>query len=113
MALTLTNNSATIGATEYWLASNSTSKTDQTDDALLQVWIDFGAMLAGDVYEWRFVEKVNAGTQRTVMGPNRVVGVQDSPVVITGMFVGEGWEIGVKKISGTDRSIAWSIRKAT
>lgn len=113
MAFTFVNDSATIGTTEYWLASDSTTKTDQTDDCMMQAWIDFGAMAAGDVFEWRLVEKVNAGTQRTVIGPNRIVGVQESPVVITGLILGDGWEIGVKKITGTDRSISWSLRKVT
>lgn len=112
MAITVVLGSATIGVTEFWLASASTTKVDQTDDAIHQDWIDFGAMLAGDVYEWRVVEKVNAGTQRTVI-VGRVVGVQGSPVILTGFILAEGWEIGVKKISGTDRSIAWSLRKVT
>lgn len=112
MAITLVNNSATIGTSEHYLAANSTTPTAQTDDAILQCWIDFGAMAAGDVYEWRSLEKVNAGTQRTLQ-VGRVVGAQASPVVIVGLVVGDGWDIGVKKISGTDRSIAWSLRKIT
>lgn len=113
MAIAFTNDAATIGTTEYWLASDSTTKVDQTDDCMLQVWIDFGAMAAGDVFEYRVVEKINAGTQRNIIGPLRLVGVQSTPVVIPGLMVGDGWEVGVKKISGTDRSIAWSLRKAT
>jgi hypothetical protein len=112
MTIAVVIDSATIGTTEYWLASDATSKVDQTEDTLSQAWIDFGAMTAGDVFEWRLVEKVNAGTQRTVH-TGRVVGVQGSPVIITGFFLAEGWEIGVKKISGTDRAIAWSLRKVT
>jgi hypothetical protein len=112
MTIAVVIDSATIGTTEYWLASDATSKVDQTEDNLSQAWIDFGAMTAGDVFEWRLVEKVNAGTQRSVTG-GRVVGVQNSPVIITGFFLAEGWEIGVKKISGTDRAIAWSLRKVT
>ena len=112
MAIAITVGSATIGVTEFFLASNSTTKVDQTDDAIHQDWIDFGAMAAGDVYEWRLLEKVNAGTQRTVI-VGRVVGVQGSPIILTGFILAEGWEVGVKKISGTDRSIAWSLRKVT
>jgi len=112
MAITLTNGSALISTTEFFLASNSTTQTPQTTVCYLQAWIDFGAMAAGDVYEWRLLEKVNAGTQRTVV-LGRVVGAQATPVVLTGFIVGEGWEVGVKKISGTDRTIAWSLRKVT
>jgi len=110
--ITLTNGSATIGLTEFFLASNSTTQTPQTTVNYLQAWIDFGNLAAGDVYEWRALEQVNAGTQRTVI-LGRVVGAQSSPVVITGFVLGEGWEIGVKKISGVDRVIAWSLRKVT
>ena len=94
MGITVVIDSATISTTEYWLASDSTVKVDQTDDCILQGWIDFGAMAAGDVFEWRLVEKVNAGTQRTVV-VGRLVGVQGSPVVLTGFILAEGWEIGV------------------
>ena len=112
MPISIVNGSATIGTTEYWLASNSTTRTNQTEDVFLQVWIDFGNMAAGDVYEWRVVEKVGNGTQRNVM-LGRVSGSQSSPVVITGLILGEAWEIGVRKVSGTDRVIYWSIRKVT
>lgn len=112
MAITLVTGSAVIGTVEFFLASNSTTKTDQTDDAIHQDWIDFGAMLALDVYEWRLLEKVNLGTQRVVI-VGRVVGAQGSPCVITGFVLAEGWEIGVRKISGADRTISWSLRKVT
>lgn len=112
MPITVVNGSAIIGTTEHFLASNSTMKTDQTDDAIHQDWVDFGAMAAGDVYEWRLLEKVGAAAQRDVI-TGRIVGVQGSPLVLTGFVLVEGWEIGVRKISGTDRSIVWSLRKVT
>lgn len=102
--------SATIGTQEYFLVSQSTTQTARTTDAFAQILIDFGAMQAGDVYEWRVLEKINAGTQRTVLGPERVVGAQAAPVWIPGIFLKDGWEVGVKQISGTARTISWSIR---
>jgi len=102
--------SASIGTSEYFLVSQSTSKTDRTVDVFAQILMDFGAMLAADVYEYRVLEKVNGNTQRNVIGPLRLVGVQAIPVWIPGVYLKDGWEIGVKKISGTDRTIYWSIR---
>lgn len=114
MALAFMNGSAAISTTEYWLASNSTTKTDQTDDAMLQVWIDFGNMIAGDQYQIRIVEKINGGTQRDVAGgPAVVTGAQAGPWQAPALFVGEAWEVGVKRLAGADRTIAWSLRKAT
>ena len=113
MALSLTDNSATIGVTEFYLASNSTTKTDQTDDALLSVWIDFGAMLAGDQYRVKLYEKAtSAGTQRS-FEIGIVTGAQAFPWVSPMLFVGHAWEISVTKLTGTDRAINWSLRKAT
>jgi len=104
--------SASIGTTEYWLASQSTSKTDQTDDCMMQVWIDFANMANGDQYQIRLVEKINAGTQRDIFYAI-VTGTQASPWVSPAFVVGDGWEVGVKKLAGTDRTIAWSLRKVT
>lgn len=114
MALSATDDSATIGTTPYYLASDSTTKTDQTDDAILQVWIDFANMAAGDRYRVRILEKVNGtgATQRTIV-ESTVDGVQSGPWVSPSFMVFHGWEIEVTKLSGTDRSIGWSIRKAT
>lgn len=113
MPITFVDGSATIGTTEYWLASNSTTKTDQTDAAVVQVWIDFGQMASTDTYEWRVVEKVGSGTQRNVIPPQRLVGAQPSPIVTPSLVLGAGWEIGVRLVSGTARTIYWSIRKIT
>lgn len=112
MAITLTSDSATIGTTEYWLASDSTSKSDQTDDLMLQVWLDFGAMAAGDQFQVRIVEKINAGTQRDIVFAV-LDGAQAAPWVSPSLILGDGWEVGVKKLAGTDRSIGWSLRKVS
>jgi hypothetical protein len=112
MGIAFVNNSATIGTTEYWLASNSTSKVDQTDDNILQVWIDFANMIAGDQYKVRLVEKINAGTQRTLFEAI-LTGAQAGPWISPSLIVGDGWEVGVIRLAGADRTIAWSLRKVT
>lgn len=104
------NGSATIGTTEYFLASNSTTKTNQTEDCELQPWIDFGAMVAGDQYSVKLYEAVNGGTQRSYVIAV-LTGTQAFPWVGPTLKLGDSWEISVKKIAGTDRSIGWSLRK--
>lgn len=112
--LTLTDNSASIGSTEFFLASNSTTQTAQTTQCLLQVWIDFANMAAGDRYVVRVYEKVNgAGATQALAMPERIVdGAQGGPLVLPITLVGNGWDIGVAKLAGTDRTINWSLRKA-
>lgn len=114
MAFSIISDAATIGTAIYSLPADTTTgvPTSQTDDCLLQTWIDFGAMTAADEYEWRVYEKISAGTQR-IIATNRVVGAQGSPVILPSYILGDGWDVTVAKIAGTDRSIAWSLRKMT
>lgn len=112
MAITLVSDSATIGSTEYSLAADSTTLAAQTDDCILQVWIDFDAMAAGDEYRIRLYEKINGGTARTAID-TRVYGDQSTPWISPSLIVGDGWDVTVQKISGTDRSIPWSLRKVS
>lgn len=109
MAITSTGDSATIGTTEHFLASDSTTATYQTSDVVAQFYIDFANMAAGDQYRVRVYEKVNASAVRTVYDAT-VTGAQSAPLVTPSLVLTEGWECGVIKVAGTDRSIGWSIR---
>lgn len=112
MALATQDNSATISTTEYFLASNSTTKTDQTTHCYLQVWIDFGALAAGDEYRVRIYEKVTPSSTQRVIAEAYVAGPQIGPWVSPSLHVRHGWEVGVVRTAGTDRTIAWSLRRA-
>jgi hypothetical protein len=114
MAIGFTNNSASISTTEYSLPNASTSLTPQTDDCVLQTFIDFGNMIAGDSYQIRLYEKyAGAGTQRLV-DEWVLNGLQSKPMlVIPSVILGEGWDVTVKRLSGSDRTIYWSLRKVT
>lgn len=113
MAITAAyENTATISTTEYSLPNNSTTLTPITADGIYQVFIDFNALTVTEVYELKFYEKVvSAGSQRLVMTAT-IAGVQGQPCYVTPSLIFlHGWDVTLKKISGTDRSIGWSIRQ--
>lgn len=114
MAISFVNDSASISTTEYSLPADTTSgvPTAQTDDCVLQAWIDFGNMVAGDQYEVKVYEKVNGGTARVVERAT-VTGAQTEPYITASLIVGDGWDVTVKRLAGSDRTIAWSLRKVT
>lgn len=114
MGITFVNNSASISTTEYSLPANASGPTSQTDDCVLQAWIDFAGMAAGDQYQIRLYEKyAAAGTQR-LAEEWILTGAQSKPMfVLPTQVVGEGWDVTVKKLAGTDRTIYWSLRKVT
>jgi len=104
--------SVSVTATEYFLASASTTKTDQTVDGIYQLWLDLSAMLAGDEYRIRVYERISsAGTTRVAM-EWVVAGVQAEPMYVTpSLILLHGWEFSLQKLAGTDRTLEWSIRK--
>jgi len=113
MAISLTNDSATISTTEYSLPTDSTSREPQTDDCVLQAWLDVSALEAGDEFMIRLYEKIN-GSAELIVEEWTLVGAQARPGwTMPTVIVGEGWDVTVTKIAGTDRSIGWSLRKIT
>lgn len=113
MAITLVEGTATISTTPFSLPNNSTTLTPQTDDCMLQIWVDVSAMTTTEQYQIEVLEKVKAsGTQQTVATAS-LTGVQTSCFVFPTLVVGNGWDVQVTKLAGTDRSISWSLRKLT
>jgi hypothetical protein len=111
MAITLTDDSATISTTEYFLASDSTTATYQTSSCILQVFIDFTNMIAGDSYRIRVYRKINTSSARTIYDAT-LSGAQSTQHVTPSLVVGGAsgaWEVSVQRTAGTDRSIGWSI----
>jgi hypothetical protein len=113
MAITFTNDNATISTSEYSLPGDTTSgvPTSQTTDGVYQFWIDFGEMTAGDQYRVRLYEKTASGGTQRLVEEWILTGAQSKPMlVIPSMILGEGWDVTVLRLAGSDRSIGWSIR---
>lgn len=111
-ALYQQNNQA-ISTTEYSLTNNSTTIANQTQDAVISIWIDTANMASGDEYAIYLREKVTStSTQRQILLAD-LVGAQPAPFISSPFQVGNGWDVTMKKISGTDRQFSWSIRGVT
>lgn len=111
---TFTGDSASIGTTEYFLASDSTTKVNQTTECMLQTWLDLSNLATGDQFLFQLYEKVNGSgdTQRQVF-EQVFTGAQSELFTHPALLVGAGWECSLKKLAGTDRTINWSLRKLT
>ena len=114
MAIVFVNDSDTISTTEYSLPAKGAGPTAQTDDCILQPFIDFGNMIAGDQYQVRLYEKYDGGGTQRLVDEWILTGVQSKPMLaIPTVIVGEGWDVTVKRLAGSDRIIYWSLRKVT
>lgn len=110
MAITITTGThASVSTTEFFLFSNSTTVTYQTTDCLMQAFISVASMAAGDQYRINVYEKVNGGTALTVYSAT-LTGVQQGAFVTPALIVGEGYEVSVTKLTGTSRTVNWSLR---
>jgi hypothetical protein len=113
MAFTFSNASHLIGTTEWSLVNNSSVIATSSTQCVLQPFIDLvnSGMAAGDQFQLTVYEKINGGTQSVVYRAT-FTGVQSDQPSLPALIVGEGWDITLKKLAGTDRTIAWSLRKS-
>lgn len=103
---------ATISTAEYSLVTPGTTLASDTTDGVFQVFVDFNALTITEEYELVVKEKAtSAGTQRIIMKAY-IAGVQGSPIWVSpSLILVHGWDVTLKKMTGTDRSISWSIRQ--
>lgn len=101
----------TISTTEYSLPNDSTTPASITDDGVYVAIVDLTAMALGDEYTIRLKEKVYAADTQITTDQWWVAGPQSQPLTIDLGILLHGWDLTVQKLAGTDRSIAWSIRK--
>lgn len=114
MAITFSENSATISTTEYSLPNNSTTLTPQADKVYLQVFLDLNALTATEEYLLKVYEKVQSGGTQRIVYTATFIGVQSPPIWTSPtLALGNGWDVTLDKIAGTDRTIVWSLRKTS
>lgn len=104
--------SASISTTPYSCTTASTTPGVITTDCSMQAWFDVTNIAAGDAFEFSIWEKVNGtgGTQNRVYS-TVLVGVQGSlSYAFPALLVGNGWDVQMVKIAGTDRTLGFSIR---
>ena len=102
---------ATISTAEYSLTTSSTTVGTQTTSGIFQLVLGLQNLAAGDVYRLRIREKVTSTTAQIVVDVRLFTGLQATPgAIIASLILVNGWDLTLTKISGTDRSIDWSIR---
>ncbi len=75
-----------------------------------QCFIDFTNQTGLVEHQIKIYDKVNGGPQRTIYCAN-IMGPQSPPIFVSPSLILGNWDVTLKRISGTDTAIAWSIRK--
>ena len=102
--------SASIGTTEFSLPNNSTTLGAVTDEGVIQLELDLGAMVNGDAFTLTFYSKVRSGGTLRPAWRVYLRDVQDGIYISESVMVKHGWDITLDRTAGADRTIEWSIR---
>lgn len=91
--------------TEHVITTNP-----ETTDGVYQVFVETSPLATGEVLEIRIKEKINdtGDTQRSCEAITAIGGMNlvfSAPMIL--LF---GWDVTLKQINGTGRTIQWSIR---
>jgi hypothetical protein len=105
----------TVTTTEHSMTTDTAGPDVETSQGAFQAILDVSALANGDAFEFRIYEKaISGGTQRCLFYQvfSDAQGTDHanwpSPIIL----MGHGWDMTLKKLAGTDRSISWSINKA-
>ena len=103
----------TVSTTEWSMTTDTSGPDAETSDGVFQAFIDLNAMAAAaDEFEWKLYEKVLSSSTQRLVASAVFKGVQSTPVWVSpSLILLHGWDMTLKKLAGTDRSIDWSIRK--
>lgn len=104
---------ATIGTTEWSLTTNTSGPDAETSANAYQCLLDLNAVANGDIFEFKVYAKVLSSSTQRVVYSARIANAQGNPIWASPVLILiHGWDMTLKKIAGTDRSVDWSIRKA-
>ncbi len=117
MAITIAafTGSETVTTAEHSMTTDTAGPDVDTTDGAFQAILDLSAIANGDVFEFRVYEKaISGGTQRCFFYQafNDAQGADNACWMSPSFMLGHGWDMTLKKLSGTDRNIDWSINKA-
>lgn len=105
--------SETITTTEHSLTTDTSGPDVQTDDGVYQVFLDMSALADGDVFRFAAYEKVQSSDTQRAFFTADISGAQgtEDNWVSPSFILLHGWDFTLDKITGTDRTITWSVRR--
>jgi hypothetical protein len=102
----------TVSTSEWSLTTDTSGPDVQTDDGEYQFFFDLNALAKGDVFQFAVYEKVISGGTQRVVFKAFMANAQSSPIWVSPkLILLHGWDATLLKVSGTDHSIDFSVRR--
>lgn len=109
---TFVSNSVSISTTEISMLSGTSTLQSNTSAGVYQLFVDTSNMVAGDEYNIKIKEKVaNTGSTQLTIYSSALEGKQSTPFVTPSLVLLNGWDATIQQVTGTARTIHWSVRK--
>jgi hypothetical protein len=101
-----------VSTTEHSLTTDTAGPDTDTTSGIFQAFVDLNALAAGDVFEFKAYETVRTGDTQRLIYSARFAHAQSTPVWASPtLILGVGWDMTLKKLSGTDRTVNWRISR--
>ena len=106
-------------SSEWSLLTDSSSGTQSTAVGVFQAFLDLRNLTAStsngtDVFEFRVYELITTGSTKGLVYSARFAGPQGAPNWVSpSLVLMNGWDMTLKRISGTNETIDWSIRQVS
>ncbi|MGB0084217.1 MAG: hypothetical protein WBP94_02430 [Rhodomicrobiaceae bacterium] len=99
-----------VGTTEHSLTTDTDGPDADTTAGVFQPFLDLNALAAGDVFVFQVYETCRTGDTQRLIYSAEFSGAQAAPIWGgPSLLLGVGWDMTLKKVSGTDRTINWRI----
>lgn len=103
-----------VGTTEHSLTTDTSGPDVDTTAGVFQPFLDLNAVAAGDTFQFTVYEKVRTGDTQRKVYVAEFTGAQGTPIWAgPSLLLGVGWDMTLKKIAGTDRTINWRISQTS
>lgn len=103
-----------VTTTEWSMTTDTSGPDADTNVGIYQAFVDLNALVSGDLYEFKVYEKCRTGDTQRLVYSARFSNAQASPIWASpSLVLGIGWDMTLKKINGSDRTINWRISKVS
>lgn len=114
MPISVIQGSGVMGTPEWSMRAHTAGPSYSTDQGIYQVFINTSGMAQGDEYQFKVYDKATGftGDLSLPIYQFNLIGPQSPPIYVTpSLILGSGWDVTLRKITGTDRHLYWSIRR--
>lgn len=109
-----TGSKTSLSTTEWSMTAGTSGPVADTTAGVFAAMIDLSALAAGDTFRFAVYSKCRTGDTQRLLYTAELTGAQPYPNWASpSLLLGVGWDMTLKKIAGTDRTINWRISRVS